>query len=355
MGSVTRGKDRLRERLIRDLVQENLDVARGVPRYKSRTRAPKFAGGWILGALIVAIAAFFSGSLGTTSAGAGRKTRAAELSQGGAPSSLEASSSIPPALGATPASLPAPRAIDPTLFQLAVRKIVLDPGHGGADPGAMTPRGLSEKEITLDIALRLAALLRGGALYGVVLTRDRDESVSLERRVEIANSEKADLFVSIHVNSIPLPQRFGVETYYLGNSNDPAALRLAHAENSGSGYSLSDFKTLLEGVYTGVRQSESRRLAEDMQSGLYRRLHVVTPLLENRGVKTAPLVVLVGTQMPAILAEVSCISNGEEAGRLATPDYRQQIAQALRAGVESYVAARGSASTVPSTPGSAGS
>jgi N-acetylmuramoyl-L-alanine amidase len=349
MGSATRGKDRLRERLIRDLVQENLDVARGVPRYRSRARGPKFAGGWILGALIVAIAAFFSGSLGTTSAGAGRRPRAADLLPTPKPGLPAASS--PEASFSAVATLPAPRAIDPTLFQLAVRKIVLDPGHGGGDPGAMTPGGLSEKEITLDIAQRLGALLRTGGLYGVVLTRDRDESVSLERRVEIANGEKADLFVSIHINSIPLPERFGVETYYLGNSRDPAALRLAHAENSGSGYALSDFKTLLEGVYIGVRQNESKRLAEDKQSGLY-RLHVVAPQLEDRGVKTAPLVVLVGTRMPAILAEVSCISNGEEASRLATPAYRQQIAQALRAGVESYVASRGSGA--PSAPAPAG-
>src|SRR5689334_18094284 len=146
MRSATRGKDRLRERLIRDLVQENLDVARGVPKYRSRARAPKFAGGWILGALIVAIAAFFSGSLGTTSAGAGRKARAAQVSAAAVPASLASpAASIPPAT-----SLPAPKAIDPTLFQLAVRKIVLDPGHGGGDPGAMTPGGLAEKQITLD-------------------------------------------------------------------------------------------------------------------------------------------------------------------------------------------------------------
>ncbi|MGH9443590.1 MAG: N-acetylmuramoyl-L-alanine amidase family protein [Thermoanaerobaculia bacterium] len=334
-------KSRLKERMIRDLVQENLDVARGVPRHRSRSRDSKRAGGWILGALIVALVAFFSGSIGTTSAGARRKA----LADG----SLSANAFRPapgPVLPAAPVAaaaeqtLPAPRAIDPKLFQLAVRKIVVDPGHGGGDPGAMTRAGLSEKDITLDIAQRLATLLRTGNLFGVVLTRDHDESVSLEQRVQIANREKADLFVSIHVNSIPLPERFGVETYYLGSSTDPSALRLAHEENSGSGYSLSDFKTLLEGVYVDVRHDESRRLAEDMQSGLYRRLHVVTPALENRGVKTAPLVVLVGTQMPAILAEVSCISNGGEARRLSTPSYRQEIAQALRAGVESYVASR---------------
>ncbi len=352
------GNHRLKQRLIRDLVQENLDVARGVPRYRSRSRETKRAGGWILGALIVAAAAFFTGSIGTTSAGGGRKARRAAVADPVAelaPAAAHpASGGVSPASAPlSPESLPAPRAIDPNLFQLAVRKIVVDPGHGGGDPGAMTRGGLSEKDITLDIAVRLAALLRGGNLFGVVLTRDRDESVSLEKRVEIANREKADLFVSIHVNSIPLPEQFGVETYYLGTSRDPAALRLAHAENSGSGYSLSDFKTLLEGVYVDVRHDESRRLAEDMQNGLYRRLHVVTPELENRGVKTAPLVVLVGTQMPAILAEVSCISNGGEARRLSTPAYRQEIAQALRAGVESYVASRGGSPA--SAPVSAGS
>ena len=345
------GNSRLKQRLIRDLVQENLDVARGIPRYRSRSRDPKRAGGWVLGAMIVAIAAFFSGSIGTTSAGGGRKARRAAASAPAAATARAApalsAANLPAAPPSFPESLPAPRAIDPKLFQLAVRKIVVDPGHGGGDPGAMTPGGLSEKDITLDVARRLADLLRGGNLFGVVLTRDRDESVSLEKRVEIANREKADLFVSIHVNSIPLPERFGVETYYLGSSSDPSALRLAHEENFGSGYSLSDFKTLLEGVYVDVRHDESRRLAEDLQGGLYRRLHVVTPELENRGVKTAPLVVLVGTQMPAVLAEVSCISNGGEARRLSTPAYRQEIAQALRAGVESYVATRAGSSIPP--------
>jgi len=339
-----RGKDHLKRRLIRDLVQENLDVARGVPRYLSRPRRTRTPGGWILGAMIVAVAAFFSGSIGMTSAGANRKARPAARP-------VEAVSAAP----AAPAEmvLPAPRAIDPTLFRLSVRKIVVDPGHGGSDPGAMTRGGLSEKTVTLDIAQRLAELLRGGNLFSVVLTRDRDESVSLERRVEIANREKADLFVSIHINSLPLDERFGVETYYLGTSSDPSAVKLARAENSGSGYSLSDFKKLLEGVYSGVRQDESRRLALDMQGGLCRRLRVETPSLENRGVKTAPLVVLVGTEMPAILAEVSCFSSEDEARRLATPAHRQEIAQALRAGVESYVASRGGA-PIP-VPLSAGS
>ena len=339
-----RGKSRLKRELIRDLVQENLDVARGVPRYRSRMRRNGLPGAWILGAVIVAVAAFFSGSIEMT--GGDRRTRPVS-----APAVAVAAVSEPDAKPSP--TLPAPRAIDPTLFRLAVRKIVVDPGHGGSDPGAMTPSGMSEKQVTLDIAQRLAGLLRGGNLFSVVLTREKDESVSLEKRVEIANREKADLFVSIHINSLPLSERFGVETYYLGASSDPSAVKLARAENSGSGYSLSDFKQLLEGVYTGVRQDESRRLALDMQAGLFRRLRVETPDLENRGVKTAPLVVLVGTQMPAILAEVSCISSDEEARRLATPDHRQQIAQALRAGVESYVASRGGAPVpVPLSTGS---
>jgi N-acetylmuramoyl-L-alanine amidase len=343
-----RENNRLKRQMIRDLVQENLDVARGVPRYKSRLKRKPLPGTWILGAVIVAVAAFFSGSIEMT----GGDHRARSVSPT-AVAVAQPGQSAPESAEKPGVSLPAPRAIDPTLFRLAVRKIVVDPGHGGSDPGAMTPSGLSEKQITLDIAQRLAGLLRGGDLFSVVLTREKDESVSLEKRVEIANREKADLFVSIHINSLPLSERFGVETYYLGASSDPAAVKLARAENSGSGYSLSDFRRLLEGVYTGVRQDESRRLALDMQAGLFRRLRVETPDLENRGVKTAPLVVLVGTQMPAILAEVSCISSDEEASRLSTPDHRQQIAQALRAGVESYVASRGGAPVpIPLSTGS---
>ena len=127
-----------------------------------------------------------------------------------------------------------------------------------------------------------------------------------------------------------------METYYLGPTDDPYLTALAASENRDSGYSLADFRRLLEGVYADVRQGESRDLARAVQAELLRTLRDRSPGLEDRGVKTAPFLVLVSTQMPAILAEVSCLSNEEEARRLAEPDYRQQIAAALHAGIRAY-------------------
>jgi N-acetylmuramoyl-L-alanine amidase len=320
-------RSRLKSRLLREIVQENLDTVAGIrrPRLPARRRGRP---GWLLGAGVLAAGVLFVGSTGSSSSRHGRTAEPA----------------LPPApLAAAPAAnrpsaLPAPQPVDPSVFRLAVRTVVLDPGHGGSDPGAMTADRLEEKDITLDVAQRLADLLRSVGLR-VVLTRTGDETVSLERRVEIANEEKADLFVSIHVNSMPVPERLGVETYYLGASNDPEIADLARVENSGSGYTLADFKTLLEKVYVGVREEESRKLAENLQAGLYSGLHRVNARLRNRGVKTAPLVVLAGTQMPAVLAEVSCISNAEEASRLATEPYRGHIAAALFEGLKNAVTA----------------
>jgi N-acetylmuramoyl-L-alanine amidase len=217
----------------------------------------------------------------------------------------------------------------------------------------MTRQGLEEKEITLDVAERLRALLKDEPI-SVVLTRADDRALSLERRVEIANSENADLFLSIHINSMPVPDRVGIETFYLGATSDPETARFARAENAGSGYSLADFRTLLEGVYAGVRQDESRRFAETLQSSYFDALRAVNDRVQNRGVKTAPLVVLVGTRMPAVLAEISCISNADEARRLATPEYRSELARALHAGIRRIVDPETSAEGVASAASPAG-
>jgi N-acetylmuramoyl-L-alanine amidase len=326
-------KKSLKQQLIRDLVRENIEIAQGTHPFLLRLRRRRAVSAWVVTLLAAGTAIFFSGSISTMSAGGPRivakKTATAAPAAAFVP--------VPAAVAETETTaLPEPRRIDPSLFQLSVRKIVVDPGHGGNDPGAMTQSGLAEKDVTLDIARRLAGLLGGEPAVGTVLTRSSDETVSLERRVEIANREKADLFLSIHINSFPAANRLGVETFYLGATTDPRDARLARAENAGSGYTLADFRTLLEKVYVGVRHDESKRFAEDLQAGLYRAMRRANAGLENRGVKTAPLVVLVGTQMPAILAEVSCISDGEEAARLSTPEYRQKIADALAAGVRSY-------------------
>jgi len=315
-------QDRLKQQLIRDLVRENLDTARGaLPARRVRRRT---VNGWLLGALAATVALAFSGPIqSTANRTATRRASAGTLPLAAAPVSVDDT------------ALPAPARIDPSLFQLSIRKIVIDPGHGGGDPGAITAGGLEEKTITLDIAQRLHTLLKDSP-YASVLTRAQDESVSLERRVEIANAEKADLFLSIHINSMPMREGVGIETFFLGGAPDPATERFARAENAGSGYSLADFRTLLEGVYVGVRHAESRRFAERLQAGLFGELHGVNGAVENRGVRTAPLVVLVGTRMPAILAEVSCISNDGEARRLATSEYRSELARALLAGIRAY-------------------
>lgn len=235
-------------------------------------------------------------------------------------------------------TFPAPVPIDLTVIPLAVKKIVLDPGHGGKDAGTSLPTGLTEKELTLDIGLRLRRLLEQGA-FEVFMTRDKDEMISLTQRTALANTKGADLFVSIHVNWIDRSQARGMETYYLGPTEDPVALQLAAQENHDSGYSLADFRRLLDRIYLSVRRDESRRLAETVQHTLVASLRPKNPAVVNRGVKTAPFAVLAGTEMPAILAEVACLSNAHEAQLLATAQYRQAIAQALFHGIRAYAQA----------------
>ena len=228
-----------------------------------------------------------------------------------------------------------PRPLDRVVFPLSVRKVVIDPGHGGAQHGAVSESGMAEKEISLDIALRLRRLLEG-ASFEVLMTRETDEAVGLDKRADFANASSADLFVSIHLNWIPRQELRALETYVLGPTNDPAVTKLAARENRDSVYSLSEYRLLLERIYMDTRQDESRRLAKAIQAELFGSVRRINPLVEDRGVKTAPFVVLVRTEMPAILVEVSCLSNQEEVKLLTNDDYRENIAQALFRGIISY-------------------
>ena len=229
-----------------------------------------------------------------------------------------------------------PRPLDRVVFPLSVRKVVIDPGHGGAQHGAVSESGMAEKEISLDIALRLRRLLEG-ASFEVLMTRETDEAVGLDKRADFANASSADLFVSIHLNWIPRSQELrALETYVLGPTNDPAVTKLAARENRDSVYSLSEYRLLLERIYMDTRQDESRRLAKAIQAELFGSVRRINPLVEDRGVKTAPFVVLVRTEMPAILVEVSCLSNAEDVKLLTNDDYKENIARALLAGIRSY-------------------
>jgi N-acetylmuramoyl-L-alanine amidase len=169
-----------------------------------------------------------------------------------------------------------------------------------------------------------------------LMTRETDTTLSLERRVVFANTSQADLFVSIHVNWIAYRQIRPLETYFAGPTDDPVALRLASLENRDSGYSLAAYRRLLEKVYLDTRRDESHALARSLNTGLYHALSGVNPGLENRGVKTAPFAVLVGTEMPAVLVEVSCLSNEADVRLLTMADYRDRIATALLRGIRSY-------------------
>jgi N-acetylmuramoyl-L-alanine amidase len=323
--------DRMKRRLVREAVQENLDTLQGVRRPPARR--PE-RGTWLRsGLFLLTPAALFGASLLIHTP---QRSSAVEPAPVPAERRLLAPEPAPTVTLAS--SLPAPAALDPAVFALAVRRVVLDPGHGGRSRGAEAPGGLLEKELTLDIAERLRSVLERES-FEVSLTRDRDTDIDLDDRAALANRETADIFVSIHLNWFAGGSNRGVETYYLGPTADPFLKVLAESENRDSGYSLADFRRLLEGVYTGVRSSESRRLAESVQGELYRSLRAVNPALQDRGVKTAPFIVLVGTGMPAILAEVSCLSSEEETALLKDPAYRQRIADALAAGINGYARA----------------
>jgi N-acetylmuramoyl-L-alanine amidase len=218
---------------------------------------------------------------------------------------------------------------------LGVARIVLDPGHGGHDPGAEV-RGLTEADLVLDVALRLEKLLAKEPGIGVVLTRRTDAYVPLEDRTAIANRENADLFLSIHANASSNASTGGIETYFLNFAPNPAAEAIAARENAGSVRTMNSLPDIVRAIATNNKIDESRDFATMVQNALYEGLRRSNRSTRNLGVKQAPFMVLIGATMPSILAEVSFLTNRQEAALLRTPAYRQQIAEALFAGVMKY-------------------
>lgn len=318
--------DRIKRQLLRDLVQQNVDLIHGRPTPARERRRE----GWRMAARVASLAclsiALFGSSRLISTLNVPRLAGASAVPAPQAPGTT-------PAVPAVTLTAP-PEPVAAAVFPLAVRKVVLDPGHGGGALGTHTPQGLVEKELTLDIAERLRKLLEKDS-FQVVMTRESDRAVSLEQRGKLANEAGADIFVSIHLNWLENRSR-GIETYYLGPTNDPYLTRLAANENRESGYSMADMRHLLDRIYAGVRQDKSRKLAETVQEALFESLGKVGPRIEDRGVKAAPFIVLLTTEMPAILAEVSSVSNEEEARLLTKPLYRQYIAEALAKGIRAY-------------------
>jgi N-acetylmuramoyl-L-alanine amidase len=248
----------------------------------------------------------------------------------------------------------APHAADPTAdgerslvraLGLKVGRIVIDPGHGGHDSGTLGPGGIQEKDVVLDVALRVGKLLHQRLGAEIVYTRDDDTFIPLETRTAIANKAQADLFLSIHGNSSPEPSARGVETYYLNFTSDPTALEVAARENALSRNSVHQLSDLVRKIALKDKIDESREFAADVDAGLYSGLKAGNPGLKDRGVKQAPFVVLIGAQMPSVLAEISFLTNPDDAEEMREGSYRQRIAEALDAGVERYL--RGLSGTSP--------
>jgi len=258
-------------------------------------------------------------------------------------SSLMKESPTPSKSGApTPPAEPKPtRDGDRSLTRalgLKISRIVIDAGHGGHDTGTIGPHGLMEKDLCLDVALRLGALIQQ-KLPGaeVIYTRRDDTFVALEDRTKIANEAKADLFISIHANSSPDPAARGVETYYLNFATSPESMEVAARENANAQESLHDLQDILQKIARNEKVEESKELAGDIQGTLAQRLQLVSLNERNRGVKKAPFIVLIGANMPSVLSEISFVSNPYDERLLRKPEQRQRIAEGLYRGITTYL------------------
>jgi N-acetylmuramoyl-L-alanine amidase len=243
---------------------------------------------------------------------------------------------------ATPPPSPAPPAANVAggfsiarQLGLSVSRIVIDPGHGGHDPGT-TARGLTEAALTLDIALRLEKLLQKELGVEVVLTRRSDVYVPLEERTAIANRHNADLFLSIHANSSRNTGAKGIETYFLSFASSPEAEAVAARENSASEREMHQLPDLVKAITLNNKLDESRDFANMVQDALVSNLKRTNKDVRSRGVKKAPFVVLIGAAMPSVLAEISFLTNKQELSLLKTSAYKDRIAQALNAAVLRY-------------------
>jgi N-acetylmuramoyl-L-alanine amidase len=206
---------------------------------------------------------------------------------------------------------------------LNVRRIVIDPGHGGKDPGCNLSGGIREKNIVLSIARILAKKIKEKIGCEVVLTRDKDTFISLEQRTAIANMQKADLFVSLHINAHKNGNIWGLETYFLNMATDERAVMVAARENATSEKNISDLQTILNDLMLNTKIHESSRLAHEVQKGMFSHIQKSYKRAKSLGVKQAPFYVLIGAQMPAILVETGFLTNSTEKKRLMSKKYQE--------------------------------
>lgn len=267
---------------------------------------------------------------------------ATTLSKPSAAVPMNASAATTSAAASETASVPVPAPTGPPTSMvralgLKINRIVIDAGHGGHDSGTLGPGGIEEKDVVLDVALRLGRLLHERLGSEVIYTRKTDTFIPLETRTAIANQAQADLFISIHANSSSDPTVNGVETYYLNFTTSADALEVAARENAVSNESIFQLSSLVKRIALDTKIDESREFATDVNQSLYEGLEQGNAAMRNRGVKKAPFVVLIGANMPSILAEISFLTNTEAAQDLRQPAYRERIAEALYRGVAQYV------------------
>jgi N-acetylmuramoyl-L-alanine amidase len=224
---------------------------------------------------------------------------------------------------------------------LGVGTIVLDPGHGGTDPGCIGKSGAREKDIVLDVTRSLRKMLVEKNGFNVVLTRETDIFVPLEDRTVIANQKRADLFISIHANATRNRKRTGIEAFYLNFSPDPAVNETAARENATSAKNISQMKDIIQAIVRNSKIQESKELAEKIHGSLLKSLSAKYGPMNSLGVKGGPFWVLIGGDMPSMLVEISHLSNAQEEARLKTPAYRTVVVQGIYEGIMEYIRSLG--------------
>lgn len=245
----------------------------------------------------------------------------------------------PAELAAAPKAAKSPPRGIPSMTRalgLKIGKVVIDAGHGGQDHGTTGPTGLTEKELVLDVALRLGALVEQRLESEVLYTRTEDVFIPLEERTAFANKHRADLFISIHANSSPLKNVSGSEVFFLNFTTDRSALEVAARENASTGKSIFELRELLQKIALKDKKDESREFASKVQSSLHATWYKMNARARNRGVKQAPFVVLIGADMPSILTEIGFLSNPRDEALMKKPEHRQRLAEALYKGIAQY-------------------
>lgn len=337
-----RKEKKTRGTILKGIFEDNLRMISKTEKAGNNRKPPqkknllKISGAFSLMILFYVFFNHFNHTLFKNSPSASIKPEVTRFSQDSAPgfSERETSAIAPSQYNAFLIKLPIPLR---KIFNLKVKRILIDPGHGGEDPGTSGRLGTKEKDITLDIAMKLRDRLNKHPGYQILMTREKDITLSLNNRIDIAKSCGADLFISIHINYIPNRPINTIETFYFGPHTDKESLLLAEKENRGTEYTLNDFKGIIRNIEDTLKTQESRSLAYFIQKSLYNNIRRENKDIKNFGIKTAPFVVLLGVDIPSVLTEVTCLSNITEEVRLNTQFYRKKMARYLEEGIVNYL------------------